>query len=97
MFQQSQGSAREESETNVIVVVAVDCRTREELVRFKQIRWRSRCIAIPKTNVMNLPAPLDANVLDRTAVQQRAIDLFIQREDKLRVDALFDERFRQRT
>ena len=69
MFEQGEGSAREESETNVIVVVTVDCRAREELVRFEQVRRRSRGIAIPETNVMNLPAPLDANVLDRAAVQ----------------------------
>jgi hypothetical protein len=77
----------------VVVVVTVDVRTREELGRFEQVSRRAGHITIPETNLMNLAAPLHANVLHRTAVQKRAIDLIVEREDKLGVYILFGKRF----
>src|ERR1041385_1808184 len=80
----------------MVVFVAVDLRTREKIRRFEQIRWCTRGIAIPEANLMNVAAPLNAHVLDRAAIQQRAIDLLVKRKDELRVDIETRERFRQR-
>src|SRR6185436_11331948 len=86
MLEQGEGSAREESKTDVIVVVTVDRRTAEELRRFKQVSRRSCSIAVPEANQMNLATPLNPNVFNRATIQQRAIDLLVQWQDQLRVD-----------
>ena len=94
-FEQRERSAREESETNVVVAVTVDGRACEELRRFEKVSGRTRRVAKPETNVVNLAAPLDANVLDRTAIQEQTIDLIVERKDELRVNVLLHEGFRQ--
>ena len=72
-LEQCECGAREECETNVIVVVTVDRRTCKEFGRFKKVRGRACCVAKPEAHVMNLTAPFNANVLDRTANIERSI------------------------
>src|SRR3569832_2366946 len=96
MFQQCECGAREERETNVVVFVAIDLRTREEVRSFEEVSWSTRGVAKPEANLMNLAAPLDAHVLNGAAVQQRSIDLLVKRKDKLSIDIETRERFRQR-
>ncbi len=93
VFEQRERRAREERVTNVVVVVTVDVGTREKLGSFEQVSWRPGSVAIPETHEMNLAAPFNANVLDRTAVQECAIDLVVERKDELRFDVLLDECF----
>src|SRR5262245_52516121 len=88
-LEQSEGGTRKESEANVVVAVAVNGRTREELRRFEQVCRRACRVAVPETNLMNLAAPLDAYVLYSSAVQECAIDLIVKWEDELGVDVLF--------
>jgi hypothetical protein len=53
----------------MVVTEAVDSRSGEELRRLKQIGGRPDGIAVKKSNLMNLAAPLKANVLDGITVK----------------------------
>src|SRR5678816_3231398 len=97
MLEQCERGAREESETNVVVTEAVDCRTCEELRCVEQVSRRARGIAEQKANLVNFAAPLDAHVLNGAAIQQRAINLLVKRKDELRIDIEILQRFRQST
>src|SRR6185503_4488992 len=62
MLQQRECGTREESEANVIVLVAVDVGAAEELRRFEKISSRARGVAQQEAHGMDLTAPLDAHV-----------------------------------
>src|SRR5829696_9219175 len=69
ILEQRKRSTRKEGETRVVVTVTVNGGTGEELRRREQVGWGSGRVAIQKTDVVNLAAPLNADVLDSTSVQ----------------------------
>src|SRR5687767_15867351 len=88
MFQQRECGAREEGEANVVVLVAVDVGTSEELRRVHEVHGCAGRFAAQKSDGMHAPAPFNGNVLDDFIIQQPAIDLHVMRNYDARMEAV---------